>query len=331
VHHRDWHVLDKIVENLSRQTFRDFELIIVDLVWSFRKDYIKEKYSNVGFPILHLIDKDSVFKDLQLTRISSAKNTGIMYARGEHLLFSDDGQVWSEDALEHLERWARQGIGGTCRLFRNHGEEDIEIDSRWRAYGINGTLNTKIVPAAAMGYFGGTLSMSPTSNMVQCNGFDEMFDGARQLEDSDMSRRLGNTGLRIAFEGHPMVVEYDMDACCGDVYRHGPGRIDNSRAGVSVKCNGSYCYPLWEKNPGRVRANDVVLTDEVLDTFKTDTCVKLGVGRFCTVAQKGCPMQCNNRALMNIYKDRRLVFDMAELRSYRDWDFVKCDPLLVRI
>jgi hypothetical protein len=309
VHHREWHVLDKIVENLTKQSFRDFELIIVDLVWNFRKDYIKDKYSDVGFPILHVIDKDSVFRDLQLTRICSAKNTGIMYARGEHLIFSDDGQEWAADALSCLEKWARQGIGATCRLHRDHGAGPVECDSRWKAYGLDDVVNTKVVNAAGIGYFGGTMSMCPTENMLWCNGFDEMFDGSRQLEDGDMCRRLDSTGLNIALDGKPFIVEYDLSGCDNRVHR----------ANTISKCNGSYCYPVWKEHPKRVRANDHLSTDDILDTFMSNKCLVINNESRCTVSKTICPMKCNNRSLVNIYKDSRLLFNLADMRNSSPW------------
>ena len=41
VHHPDWHVIDKILESCQRQAFKDFELIVVDLLYEYRSDYIE--------------------------------------------------------------------------------------------------------------------------------------------------------------------------------------------------------------------------------------------------------------------------------------------------
>jgi len=210
VHHSDWHVLNKIAENLRRQTFRDFELIIVDLCWDLRMEWVDDVCNGDGFdfPILHIPDKDSVFRDLSLIRICSARNTGLLYARGKCVIFSDDGQEWSVDALERLHSWGENGAGATCRLHRDNGYGPIEIDSRWMSYQIEGTDKTKVVRADGIGYLGGTLSMVPLEAMLECNGWDEMFDGSRQLEDSDMAKRLGALNLKMALEGHPTCVEF---------------------------------------------------------------------------------------------------------------------------
>jgi len=316
--HNDWNLLDKIVENCQKQTFKNFELIIVDLLYDYRADHFKDVIGKLDFPLLHIVDKDSIFRDLMLVRICSARNTGLLFARGKHIIFSDDGQEWSEQALDQLKSWAMNGIGATCRLFRDNGYGPYEIDSRWAAYKMEGTLRTKVVSADGVGYLGGTLSMVPMEAMLKCNGWDEMFDGSRQLEDSDMARRLGAAGLRMALDGHPRVVEYKMRGCDSQKFRNG----------IFVKCNGAYIYPMWDKDPKRIVANDRLLTDEELDSFILGKCRKLDAKLRCTVSKDECKGNWKRRSLMKIYQDQRLVFDIRKLREARSWDNVENDSIL---
>jgi len=317
VNDKSKHVLDAILENCDRQKFRDFELILVDLCYDYRSDWQKNR-KQVDFPVLHIPDKDSIFRDLRLIRISTARNTGLIYARGKAVVFSDDGQYWSEDAFGYLKPWADNNAGSTCRLHRDDGHGPVEIDSRWMAYGMEGTLKTKVVNASDIGYMGGTLSMAPLKYMLQCNGWDEMFDGARQLEDSDMARRLGATGLKMAFEGHPLCVEHELGKCNTAFVRND----------ILAKCNGSYCYPLWKKEPRRIKANTVTIPDDVLDTFMSKNCLKRSSDGFCEDSGDVCNMSSNRRSLMNIYKDERLVFDIEVMRKARSWETVMQDELL---
>lgn len=317
MHHPDWHVLDKISENLRRQTFRDFELIIVDLCWDLRLEWIDD-VGSFDFPVLHIPDKASIFRDLSLIRICSARNTGILYARGKCIVFSDDGQYWSADALERLRPWGENGAGATCRLHRDNGNGPIEIDSRWMSYQIEGTDKTKVVRADGIGYLGGTLSMVPTEAMLECNGWDEMFDGSRQLEDSDMAKRLGTLDLKIALEGHPKCIEYALKSC----------KADKVRNHMTAKCNGAYCYPLWDDDPARIRANDRLITEEKLGTFMGGCCVKLKLNGHCSVSGDACKKEGSRRSLLDIYKDPRLVFDLRQMRNERSWKTVMVDTLL---
>jgi glycosyltransferase involved in cell wall biosynthesis len=316
-HKPETHVLAQMAENCLKQTFQDFELIVVDLVWAQRPRYLEENFGSLGFPVLHIPDKSSIFRDLNLIRICSARNTGLMYARGQCVVFTDDCQEWTENAFERLHAWGKNNVGATVRLHRDNGKGPIEVDSRWEAYGIEGTLRTKCVPAAGIGYLGGSLSMVPTLNMLECNGWDEMFDGGRQLEDSDMAKRLGVTGLKMALEGHAGCVEFSQQPCSGHIMR----------TNTVVKCNGAYIYPIWEAEPKRVRANDHIVPDEDLDTFLDGECPMLRDGN-CKNSGDKCEGGWNRRSLMGIYQDPRMVFDMAELRAQRTWETVSTDPLL---
>lgn len=314
----DAHVLALMAENCIRQTFRDFELIVVDLCYKDRRRWLQENYGMLDFPVLHIPDKASIFRELHLTRICSARNTGLLYARGKCVIFSDDCQEWSENALERLYDWGSHDCGATVRLHRDRGRGSYECDSRWVAYGIQNTLKTKVVQADGIGFLGGTLSMVPIDKMLECNGWDEMFDGSRQLEDSDMAKRLGATGLKMALEGHAKCIEYSHGSCSGNIHR---GAKD-------AKCNGAYIYPIWEAQPQRYRANDRVLTDDELDRFMSGECVWLAEGGKCKASGDKCEAMWNRRSLMNIYKDNRLVFDLAEMREDRAWSTAEHDPIL---
>jgi hypothetical protein len=318
-HMRDKHILEQMIENCKRQTFKDFELIIVDLMWTYRRNWIKQTYGDLDFPVLHIIDKDSPFRDYKLIRICTARNTGLLYARGQCVIFTDDGQEWTENSLERLHSWGSRGHGATCRIHRDNGKGPIEIDSRWMSYGLEGKNRARVVSAEHIGHLGGSLSMVPIDRMLQCNGWDEMFDGARQLEDSDMCKRLGATGLRMAFEGHPKVVEYALDSCSGHILRRKR----------KVKCNGSYFYPIFRETPHRIRANNRVLTDEEISTFVGGECLELDEQGHCSMPPcDPCLIEWDRPQLLSIYKDPRLVFDLEEMRAERSWETASDDPLI---
>ena len=325
-HHPDWHVLGKILEACDGQTFRDFELVIVDLLHEYRSDYIEKVKGGFGFPILHIPDKKSIFRELKLPRICSAKNTGIIFSRGRYLVFSDDGQEWSRDSFENLHKWAEQGVGATCRWHLDKGAGPVNIDSRWVAHGMGGTSASKVVKAEAIGYFGGTLSMVLADTMLRCNGWDEMFDGTRQLEDGDMAQRLGIGGYRVALSGDPLVVEYAMSKWSTD------RRIITENP--FLKCNGSYWYPQLFGGRRRLFVNVRLLTNEEIRSFTYNRCRMVKDGR-CAVSKDACldkwRWYCNpppggdwndetNRNehfsyMKKVYQDSRLVFDIKRMRN----------------
>ena len=325
-YHRDWHVLDKIVENCQKQTFKDFELILVDLLYFHRSDYFKNK--DFGFKLLHIPDKKSIFRELKLPRISSSKNTGIIFSRGQHLVFSDDGQEWPEHAFESLSKIAKQGMGASCKYFVDEGSGPVESDSRWVAYGMAGTKKSKRVLASSMGFFGGTLSMVSRDAMLICNGWDEMFDGSRQLEDGDMAQRLGAYRCFVTLNGEVDVIEHKMDLWCSDARIFLPN--------VFLKCNGAYLYPImFGSGKKRFTANERSITDHNLLSYTYGKCKMIARDERCSVSKDSClgekwhwtanPDDAKAVAegrpegidfLKRVYQDSRLVFNLAAVRKF---------------
>jgi len=324
--HPDWKTLDKIVECCDRQRFRDFELIVVDLLYEHRARYFEGV--KLGFPLLHIPDKKGPFKDFKLTRICSARNTGIMYARGRFVVTGDDGEEWSPNSFERFEFWSKRRIGATGRLYQDKGTGVVSVDSRYAAYRIREPSGCGVVSAASAGYLGGTLTMTPASVMLRCNGFDEMFDGSRQLEDSDLAYRLGAAGLRVALDSSIRVVEYAQRGWAGDerLFRKVP----------HTKCNGAYFYPiLFSARRNRVASNTRPLDQNEVRAFLVGNCPKLGQDGCCSVGKGPCldgwkwgQSDDDLAFLTRVYGDERLAFDLEALRSARAWETVGGDPLL---
>jgi hypothetical protein len=325
-HHRDWHVLDKIAENCQKQTFKDFELVLVDLLYHQRSGYFSDAASKYNFKITHIPDKKSVFQELKLPRISSSKNTGIIFSIGKHLIFSDDGQEWPEHALENLSQIANKGMGASCKYLIDEGNGPVECDSRWVAYGIAGTQKSKRVRAGSMGFFGGTLSMVSLKMMLSCNGWDEMFDGSRQLEDGEMAHRLGACGCLVTLNGEVDVVEHSMDKWGLDQNVVMPG--------VFLKCNGAYLYPfLFKLKRKHTFANDRIATDKELLSYTYGKCDFITSDGKCRVSKDYClakwkwitnpegvdsasKMYSDNISfLRRVYCDSRLVFSLKEIKA----------------
>ena len=323
-HHPDWRVLDKIVECCDRQAFRDFELIIVDVLYDYRPNYFKGL--KLSFPLLHIPDKKSPFKDFKLTRICAARNTGIMYARGKYVITGDDGEEWSTNAFEQFRAWLRRDMCVTGRLYRDNGKEVVSVDSRYVAYGIPEGGRAKVVRAGSAGYLGGTLTMTPVDSMLRCNGFDEIFDGSRQLEDSDLAYRLGAIRMRAALDPMIRVVEFEQTRWENDsrVFRTPP----------FLKCNGAYFYPIMHQK-GRFEANKTRLSEETVATFLKGGCPKVDPRGFCSIGKGRClddwkwaQSEDDLALLLRVYRDERLVFDLSEQRRQRQWETVQADTLL---
>lgn len=86
--------LPETVESVWRQTFNDFEVLIID---DGSSDQIGEWASLITDPRLKLISQEN-------QGLSGARNTGIAKAQGEYIAFLDADDVWEPTKLEKQVR-----------------------------------------------------------------------------------------------------------------------------------------------------------------------------------------------------------------------------------
>lgn len=84
------HILPKAVESILRQTYKDFELIIVD----------DGSSDNTCEVVKGFNDDRIVYVHQENAGACVARNNGIDHARGEYIAFQDSDDVWHEDKLE---------------------------------------------------------------------------------------------------------------------------------------------------------------------------------------------------------------------------------------
>jgi len=263
-----------------------------------------------GVPVLHVPDRSTPFKDEKLLRICSPKNTGILLARGTHVVFSDDCQVHPTDGLSRLADWASQGAGATTCYHKAYWRRDKEDHITGRDQrGVHLQVPSgegKIVDTRAIGFLGGTLSMVPLETLLTLNGWDEGFDGSRQLEDGDMIIRLGLAGQKMAYENRGVVMEYEVGSYDENVVNTQP-----------IKCNGAYAQYVWKH--GRVRAN----TGYDADTIKAmawKACIRLDENKKCTPHLSECTHLGDPERLERIFTDPRVTFDLRQEREEVTWE-----------
>jgi glycosyltransferase involved in cell wall biosynthesis len=88
--------LDLLTASLDEQTFRDFELILVDALYDYRKDLIDAHSVALGFPVWHMPPRDNAFPSQQYCR---TMNTGVAHASGDTLLYLCDFSWLHPDCL----------------------------------------------------------------------------------------------------------------------------------------------------------------------------------------------------------------------------------------
>jgi hypothetical protein len=253
-------VLGSIADDLARQTFRDFELVIVDGLHAERAGSLAGRYP---FPIVHVPPKQSAMVRARRCAISAYKNTALALARGELVVPLDDGCTIDERFLERCWlAWDKDRVclsalcdcvhdDGSPRAGAEHYDSRrIYLDESGRCVGPVGG-NVMVPPMHGLTAF-------PLEAALEVNGYDEMFDGSRGLEDMDMGIRLQRAGYRIALSREHRAGLFKQGAWSEHVFGDNGGGDDNPvRDETFVKCSQTTLrVRLDERLAGQVRAND---------------------------------------------------------------------------
>lgn len=129
--------LDIIFNSLVKQTFdkEDYELIIIDDYITNRKNEYISYAKHFGVPnIVYLRSKQNYWRSNGL--IANARNTGLIYAKGELIVFLDDYTAFPPKFLEEHWRIYKEGkytlIGGgraAKYIWEGDIENKIDIDN----------------------------------------------------------------------------------------------------------------------------------------------------------------------------------------------------------
>lgn len=172
--------LGKLLEQLKRQTYTDFEMIIVD-----QSD---RAYADLG----KWADLDILYFHTDIRGAAKARNTGIRLSRGEVIAFIDDDCVpdpdWLASAQEYFRNRENVGLEGGVYA-------DTYDDEHYR---VVTNMNVR-----GMGFLTANLFIrADVLRMV--DGFDEAFEDPFR-EDTDLGWRAREYGL-IPFAGDVRVL-----------------------------------------------------------------------------------------------------------------------------
>lgn len=289
------HMLYPCIESLKKQTFKDFEFIIVDCLFEHRNEY----FSDLPFPIKHvpLHPNHRFWLEQKRCCAAEAVNTGIIHAGGELIVKVDDCCQFDSAYLEKIWEVYRSGYFPLSLYTKYRGGEQAyytkefrreEIDQcskagaiyekvqqkqeqRLKLYGDGGEVRdsrwNQVVEKGRMiapvNWFYGYSSFSRKAALV-VNGFDETFDGdqAATLVDVDMGLRLAMAGYHNKFllDKDIWVIEHEHNPVSPRVVEPGCGNI---------KCN--YAIMIMNKRKNRWRANQHRFTEEELQFIREES------------------------------------------------------------
>ena len=189
--------LDQLLTSLDAQTFKDFEVIVVD-----------QNPDDRLAPIIRKHDRLSI-RHLRSGRgISRARNTGLPLAKGGIICFPDDDCWYPEQLLASAADWfaSHPDRGGFLATLRD--ADNTPIGPKWPAgarlctrgdiwrYGISATVFLRRGVTDAAGFFNENIGMGAAS-------------GYQSGEDCDYLLRPLDLGLSIWYE--PAMTVYHPD------------------------------------------------------------------------------------------------------------------------
>lgn len=248
----DWFIFDPLLKSLEAQTCRDFELIVVDHLLQSRPDSLKGSH---GFPVRHIRPKTSIWDELRYPALSNAYNTGLMAAEGELVCIIGDCCELCPDYVRIC--WDRYKKGELANAIVKFTYQRNDPKRMW------GPLDAE----HAYGY-----QCYSRDVLRATNGFDEMFDGAKGHEDTELGVRMGRAGFRMSIPmnlyavEHEHVPPYDTNRKpCVPGAPYTDQRV-NYLNGMEAKDNGLFLQTC--KLLTRVRANDGKFPPDKLEAVK---------------------------------------------------------------
>jgi hypothetical protein len=292
------HIFEFLMQSLRKQTFKDFEVVIADVLFDERKTYFTHRPEK--FSVKHVPVKPNIWIDKGYCAISTTKNTCLLHANNEVIVFTDDCSYLNERHLEIVANNLQPNkcISNTYDIYK--GENLLFHDVRKETLNCGGAY--------------GNVALY-LEDYLQLNGYNEIFDGSRGLEDCELSLRMRTKGMVIDLLDYPVHYQYHN--------RGYPRQPDNPLRCPRVAEVLSY-------KPSRIsvyRANTTPYDDEELKLFLE--CSNIVEGYRCKYVKDstGTNVECksgvlpdgtarykNKELILKMYKHPSLIFDLREQR-----------------
>jgi glycosyltransferase involved in cell wall biosynthesis len=222
--------LDRFLNSLKEQTYRNFKVIIVDQNKDNRLDNILRKYED-KFELIHLKSTPG---------LSKARNVGLNYATGDIIGFPDDDCWYDIDLLDFVARWFTDnpqiyGLTGQAVDTNN-----INVGSRFDQH-------SGVVSKYGVWTRGISITIFLRKTVIESIGkYDEELGvGSRSKwgsgEETDYLLRAINSGFVIYYLSeftvfHPQILTSYNDAAYKRAFFYGAGMGRVLR---------KHKYPLW--------------------------------------------------------------------------------------
>jgi len=202
--------LDAQLYYFAQQTFKDFELVILDDLHDERKDLIVDLAKKLNLSIIY--NKPRRFKKNTVTCLHSLfRNEALIYSNGEYIIFFDDYQIptptFIEEHLKYLNN--NTGVVGQQIMLKKMEINNPNFTDVKQPDPRNSENKVK---DAHYGHFWTNNCSAPLNKIIEVNGFDERYIGGSGGEDYDLGLRLTKVGLKLIYNPNALCYHVDHDS-----------------------------------------------------------------------------------------------------------------------
>lgn len=206
------HTLKRCIDSVLRQTYRNFEIIIVDdCSTDGTMEFVDAEYGSVS-------DINIIYvRNYSNLGAAGSRNAGVSYANGEYIAFHDSDDEWFPDKLEkQMQHFIKSdmGVGAVYSMFymdekRQRVWPPKEKDMSWKSGHVFHTL--LISPLVGM------ITLIVRKNVfLEVGGFNEQLNS---LEDYELTIRIAqkytidliDEVLAAAYESESSVGKRNLD------------------------------------------------------------------------------------------------------------------------
>ena len=274
--------LERALESIISQNFRDFEVIVVD-------DNLKEEYRNKVEEIVEGLETDLEVKRIvndEAQGVSSARNLGIEKASGKYIAFLDDDDEWKPEKLEKesqaFEENDYNAVYSAIEMYRDGEVQGIVRKNQ--DIGLEEILERDRI--------GSPSKVTVKKEVLEkVGGFDEDIPSG---EDWDLWIRLIDEGVEFGYIDEPLVRYHQSDESKSsqmDVATEGREKITEKHS------------ELLEKAGSKVEARHHLNRAKKQYTLGDNS----GTRKHLTKTLRNNPMEFEAYALSIIYLFRRIT------------------------
>lgn len=270
IKHCDTHLFENTLNSLQNQSFKDFEVVIVDSLYKKRDLAIElVKLGQWEFP-WRVVRPKSWWLDHKLWSLQNAFNRGFCASYGKFMFFCGDCCVFPPQSLETAKTYLDQGYSPAFLfVYKTASKLTIAKDGCWKASEFSSVEDARAAGLFAdplhrdsrwthvekLGGFAGPDKIYwdmiygyhgvKREDFIHVNGYDENFDGDKALGDVELGSRLNMAGRwSVCLSKDLFVYEQQHNSVDPETFMCGI---------TSIRSNYDLIYLM--RNKGTYRAN----------------------------------------------------------------------------